>query len=102
VTVSARDGTGLARLGEVASELLSDGFVEVDLETSAGNGKLLSFLAEHANVLERQYEESNVLLRCRLTRNWLARLKSEPGISKISVRAPAENPLPPPSTTIQS
>ncbi|MEI8380461.1 MAG: GTPase HflX [Planctomycetota bacterium] len=102
ITVSARDGTGLARLGEVASELLSDGFVEVDLETSAGNGKLLSFLAEHANVTDRQYEESNVLLRCRLTRNWLTRLQSEPGISKITVRAPAETLLPPSSTTVQS
>lgn len=92
VTVSAREGTGLARLGELASELLSDGFVEVDLEASAGNGRLLAFLAEHANVQERNYVDSNVILKCRVSRNWLPRLQSEAGISKITIRASAEPP----------
>ncbi len=100
ITVSARDGTGLARLGEFASELLSDGFVEVDLETSAGNGKLLAFLAEHANVQDRQYVDSTVILKCRVSRNWLPRLQSEASISKITIRAPAESSLLPPSSGV--
>ena len=90
VTVSAREGTGLIPLGEMAAELLSDGFVEVDLETSAGNGRLLAFLAEHAHVLDRQYTDSTVLLRCRVSRNWLPRLQTEPGLSKIDVRPSVE------------
>lgn len=102
ITVSARDGTGLAQLGELASELLSDGFVEVDLEASAGNGKLLAFLAEHANVLDRQYVDSTVVLKCRVSRNWLARLQSEAGISKITVHEPADSPQPPPAFTVES
>lgn len=100
VTVSALDGTGLARLGEVASELLSDGFVQVELETSAGNGRLLAFLAEHANVQDRQYNDSTVILQCRVSRNWLPRLQSEAGISKMTVRDPAENSLLPPANDV--
>lgn len=101
VTVSARDRTGLDRLGEVTSELLSDGFVQVDLEAPAGNGRLLAFLAEHANVQSRQYVDSTVILQCRLSRNWVSRLQSEPGISKITVR-PAEPSLLPNPITVQS
>jgi GTPase len=98
VTVSARDGTGLAQLGELAAEMLSDGFVEVELEASPGAGRLLAFLAEHADVLDRRYTDSAVLLRCRVSRNWLARLQTETGISKITVLPSAEPaPLPPKS-----
>lgn len=100
VTVSARDGTGLERLGEVASELLSGGFVQVELETSAGNGRLLALLAEHANVLDRQYNDSTVILQCRVSRNWLPRLQSEAGISKMTVRDPAERSLLPPANDV--
>lgn len=102
VSVSAREGTGLERLGELAAELLSDGFLEVDLETSAGNGKLLSFLAEHANVLERQYVDSTVILKCRLSENWFARLKTEPGISKITVHAPGNSLQAPALDSVES
>ena len=97
ITVSARDGTGLARLGEVAAELLSDGFVEAELETSAGNGKLLAFLAEHANVLDRKYLDSTVILTCRVSRNWLERLKTDASL-KITVRSSAESSHLPPSS----
>lgn len=100
ITVSARERTGLDRLGLLASELLSDGFVEAELETSAGNGKLLAYLAEHANVLERTYVDSSVILRCRVSRHWLPRLQSEPSISKITIRASAESSLLPPTVNL--
>lgn len=102
IAVSAREGTGLARLGQLTSELLSDGFVEVDVETSAGNGRMLAYLAEHANVLDRRYVDSNVILKCRVSRNWLPRLQSDASISKITVRASASPSDSPSSIIVQS
>ena len=43
-------------------------------ETNAGNGRLLSFLARHADVSERDYVDSRVRLRCRLPRAFARRL----------------------------
>lgn len=99
VTVSARERTGLDRLGELTAELLSSGFVEADIETDAGNGRLLAYLAEHADVLDRRYQDSTVILKCRVSRNWLPRLKLESGLSKITIHedpAPGQEAFPPP------
>jgi len=99
VTVSARERTGLDRLGELTAELLSSGFVEADIETDAGNGRLLAYLAEHADVLDRRYEDSTVILKCRVSRNWLPRLKLESGLSKITIHedsVPGQEAFPPP------
>ena len=39
--------------------------------TSAGNGKELSYLAAHAEIYRQQYDDSRVLIRCRLPRHLL-------------------------------
>jgi GTP-binding protein HflX len=71
VTISARTGAGLDRLAEVVAERLGDGFVNAEVETSVGNGKLFAFLAEHAEVTDRQYQDSRVTLQCRVPRKLL-------------------------------
>jgi len=94
VSVSARDKMGLDRLGSLVAELLSDGFVEANLQTSIGDGRLLAFLAEHTQIEETRYDESSAFLRCRIPRTLLSRLHSEPGVLKIEVRSQAEDSLP--------
>ncbi len=77
VTISAATGTGLDKLAALVAERLADGFVDVEIETSAGNGRLLAFLAEHATVESREYVDSSVTLRCRVPRQFLHRIPSE-------------------------
>ncbi len=51
VPISTRRGQGLGQLAGRVSEALSRGFLDVDIETEAANGRLLAFLAAHAEVL---------------------------------------------------
>ena len=77
VTVSALTGEGLDKLGTLVGELLGEGYVETEIVTSAGNGKLFAFLAEHAEVHQTDYVDSTATLRCRIPRKSLWRLNGE-------------------------
>ena len=77
VSVSAREGTDIARLTAAVSEALSRTFVEVDIEMSVTDGKLMAYLAAHGDVLSRQYEEQRVTFHCRLPQKYLGRVQRE-------------------------
>ncbi len=77
VTVSARTGEGLDKLGLLVGELLGEGYVQAEIVTSAGNGKLFAFLAEHAEVTHTEYVDSTATLLCRIARNMLWRVNGE-------------------------
>lgn len=77
VEVSARKGEGLDRLAEAVSEALSCHFQEVDIETSAGNGKLLAYLSRYAEVLSRTFTDDRVSVHCRIPQEHLGRIKGE-------------------------
>ncbi len=74
VPVSAVTGVGLDRLARAVSEALSRDFAEVDVETSVGNGKLMAYLAEHGEVLSRDYTGERVTLHCRIPQKYLGRI----------------------------
>ncbi len=73
-SVSAVTGQGLDRLAALVAEQLAEGFVEAEIETSVGNGKLFAYLAEHAEVSNREYNENRVTITCRLPRKQVWRL----------------------------
>lgn len=77
VTVSAANGDGLDRLAEVVAERLADGYVETEIETSAGNGRLFAYLAEHAEVTRTEYHDSRVTLNARVPRRFLGNLNGD-------------------------
>jgi GTP-binding protein HflX len=88
VSVSALNGTGLDRLAEMVTERVSHGFVQAEIETGVENGKLFNYLAEHAEVTDRDYiNGSRVVLRCRISRNALAQVNGEG--TEIRVAQPA-------------
>ncbi len=66
ISVSAKTGDGLDRLTESVISRLSGGYVEAEIQTGVGNGKLFAYLAEHGEILRREYEDSRVTLTCRL------------------------------------
>jgi len=77
VTISAVTGEGLQQLTAAVAERLSDGFVQAEIETGVGNGRLFAYLAEHADVTAREYTNSRVRLSCRIPRRFLNGVRGE-------------------------
>ena len=75
IPVSAVTGQGISNLAHAASTALSREFVDVDVETSAGNGRLFAFLARHGEVLSQRYHDPDrVTIHCRLPQQFLAQV----------------------------
>ncbi len=72
--VSAKSGQGLARLAAAVSDALSHGFLDLDIEASAADGRLLAYLAAHGEVLSQRYHDSRVTVHCRIPRRRLGQL----------------------------
>jgi len=87
VAVSAATGEGVDRLASAVGGLLGNGYVDVRVEAHAGNGRLIHFLAEHAEVTATEYEKSQAFYDCRIARRLLSKLEefdvalSGPGVS---------------------
>lgn len=77
VRISAHTGEGLDQLRIAVSDALSREFVEADIVTSVGNGRLLAYLAKHGEILSRTFTEETVTVHCRVPRKYLGRIDSE-------------------------
>jgi GTP-binding protein HflX len=72
VTISAARGEGLDDLEEAVRSALLDRALDAEIETGVGNGRVLAYLAQHAQIQSRTYDDdNNVLLQCRLPRRCL-------------------------------
>jgi GTP-binding protein HflX len=77
VSISAATGEGLDRLGEAVAARLANGYVDVEIQTGAGNGRLFAYLAEHAEIKSREYTDSRVTLVCRVPKGIADRLNDD-------------------------
>ena len=64
VTVSAATGQGLTDLRDAVIEALSADFVDAEVTAPAANGKVLAYLAAHAEIYRQTYDGDNVVVRC--------------------------------------
>jgi GTP-binding protein HflX len=69
VAVSAARRQGLDDLREAVMEALSADFADTEIDVDAGNGRVLSYLAAHAEVYRQQYHDNRVTIRCYLPRH---------------------------------
>jgi GTP-binding protein HflX len=74
VPISARSGQGLDRLAAVVSESLTDGFLDLDIETGVDNGKLLAYLASHGEIRSKRFGEERVVIHCRMPAEHFGRM----------------------------
>lgn len=72
--VSAATGQGIEELRDAVGRRLSHGFVEAEIETSVGNGKLFAYLERHGNVLDRDYTDGRATITCVLPRRFADRI----------------------------
>jgi GTP-binding protein HflX len=69
VAVSAATGQGLGELREAVMEALSADFADTEVDVDAGNGRVLAYLAAHAEVYRQEYHDNRVKVRCFLPRH---------------------------------
>jgi GTPase len=74
IPISARSGDGLPALSQAASDCLGRSFGDVDVETHAGNGRLLAWLGSRGEVLSRHFTDDRVTVHCRLPAAILGRI----------------------------
>jgi GTP-binding protein HflX len=71
VAVSAVKRKGIEELQEAVIEMISADFADAAIETDAGNGKVLSYLAVHAEIYRQEFHDNRVSIRCYLPRHLL-------------------------------
>jgi GTP-binding protein HflX len=71
IAVSAARRSGLERLEQAAREALHEQAVDAEIEADAGDGRVLAYLAQHAEVREQSYHDDRVRISCRLSRRCL-------------------------------
>ena len=75
ICISAKTGMNLDKLAGAVLAKFRGGEVLVEVNCSAGNGKVISFLRANAAILEREYLDSSVTIKARLGKNQLGLLK---------------------------
>jgi GTP-binding protein HflX len=71
VAISGATGEGLEGLRDAVIEALTADFIEADIQTDAGNGKVLAYLSAHAEIYRQEFKDNQVNLRCRIPRHLL-------------------------------
>ncbi len=73
VCISAAKREGLDSLEHAVRLALMNSAMDVEVETSVADGRVLAYLAQHAQVHDRAYDETNdrVVVQCRLPRRCL-------------------------------
>ncbi len=75
ISVSAKDGQGLDRLAKYVADKLSNGYIDAEVESGVGNGRLYAYLNAHAEVHDTEYADSRVTYHCRIPRRFYGALK---------------------------
>jgi GTPase len=71
VSISAARGDGLDQLEQSVREALLDRALDAEVETGVANGRVLAYLAQHAQIQNRTYDHDRVLLQCRIPKRCL-------------------------------
>jgi GTP-binding protein HflX len=76
VAVSAVTGQGMDDLKDAVIEMLSADFANASVDVDSGNGKVLSYLAAHAEVYRQEFHDNNrVTLHCYLPRHLVRHIR---------------------------
>jgi GTP-binding protein HflX len=71
IAISASGRLGLERLEQAVREILHEQALDAEVETGVANGRVLAYLAQHAQIRDEHYDDDRVSLRCRLPRRCL-------------------------------
>ncbi len=77
IPISAQKRIGVERLENTVADALSRGFLDVDVETGVGDGRLLAYLSAHGEILSRRYHQDRVTVHCRIPREFLGKAPAQ-------------------------
>jgi GTP-binding protein HflX len=89
LAISAGQGLGLDQLVETVRRSMRGSMIEATIRLSMADGKSLNFLENRATVLDRQYEDSAVMMRLRIGTRQLDQLRSTGAQFEIVDQQPA-------------
>jgi GTP-binding protein HflX len=69
VSISAARGIGLDALRDAVIEMLGADFAKVTVDVGAGNGRVLAYLAAHAEVFRQECRDNRIHVHCYLPRH---------------------------------
>ncbi|HZZ79698.1 MAG TPA: GTPase HflX [Gemmataceae bacterium] len=79
VAVSAKTGQGLDELRDAVIEMLSADFAQVTIDVDAGNGRVLAYLAQHAEIYKQEFHDNRIVMLGAMPRH-LVRHIQEPDV----------------------
>jgi GTPase len=82
VAISGATGEGLDSLRDAVIEALAADFIDADVHTNAGNGKVIAYLNAHAEIYRQEFRDSHVTLRCRIPKHLLHHIEGDGVIVK--------------------
>ena len=71
VAVSAAAGLGMLDLCDAVVQVLHADFSLAEVQTHAGNGRVISYLSAHSEIRDQTYLDDRVIIRCLLPRHLL-------------------------------
>ncbi len=74
IAISARSGDGIAKLSREVSDILSHGFVELEIRLPAGDGKTPAMIQSIGEVLSKHYDDEMLTMRAKLSSKSAGRL----------------------------
>ncbi len=89
VAISAFKGQGLDELRDAVIEMLSADFAQVSIDVDAGNGRVLAYLAAHADIYRQEFHDNRIKMFGSMPKH-LVRHIQEPDVLIEEMGKPAE------------
>jgi len=77
IPISAQAGTGLDVLARAVSVALSRSFLDLEVEGSVSDGRLMAYLEKHGEVLDRRFDEQNMWFHVRISAAHAGRISGD-------------------------
>jgi len=77
VAISGLTGEGLSALSDAVVIALSTDYKTAEVTVEAHNGRVISFLHEHAEIFRQEYRGNHVVIRCYLSKHLLHHIESD-------------------------
>ncbi|AMV35538.1 GTPase HflX [Pirellula sp. SH-Sr6A] len=66
ILISAKSGIGLSQFSIAVSDALTKHFAELEVKLPLDDGKTMAWLAQHAEIISKQYNDDFAIIHCRL------------------------------------
>jgi len=105
IPISAKSGEGMQNLSMAVSDSLTTNFVELELRLPISDGKTIAWLATHAEVLSKHYQDDLCFVHCRMSIGAAGKLAgqgTDMRVLKGKLPEPAKRGLPNTATYVPS